>query len=239
LNLSESKLPVGRQFSFTCPQCKHKNTAFIPAPDGSAPQPTAGRAADSTFPPTAVSQVPSAGPSPTPAADLPEPPAPESLAEVGEASLLAALSAGADERPRGMVVYDDESIGEMLVSKLEALGYLGTLALNMRDAAKQLKFGQFSIVLVQEDYYGATLSSNQLLRSIQNMDNVSRRGMLVALISPNMTTLDDLLAFSLSLDAVVNTGDLGVIDRILMSIIARASKFFSVYREMLTEHGLD
>lgn len=149
------------------------------------------------------------------------------------------MSGEVDERPKALVVYDDLDVAEMLEHKLDALGFQVSVAMNLRDAAKQLKFTNFSIILIQEDYFGASLNGNHLLRSIQSMEGSSRRGMLVVLISPTMTTLDDLLAFSLSLDAIVNSSELSNIERILISTIARARKFYSFYREILAEQGLD
>ena len=41
LNLPDAKLPVGKPFSFTCPYCRQKNSAFIPADGGQQPAPAA------------------------------------------------------------------------------------------------------------------------------------------------------------------------------------------------------
>ncbi|MDR1044008.1 MAG: hypothetical protein LBP33_02680 [Candidatus Adiutrix sp.] len=272
LNLPDEKLPVGRHFSFTCPYCKNKNGAFIPAPEQMPEQSPEQMPEDGPYqgqwPPAESPPAPGWGeegqappadqnwgpyqqaeyqpPPPPPAPDssyLPvDPPRPDSGLEGldGDQNTLQALMSGAiDERPKALVVYDDEETSKMLIDKLESMGFQTTMAVNLRDAAKQLKFSDFSLLLLQEDYYGATLNSNQLLRSIQSLDNHSRLKMLVVLISPTLTTLDDLLAFSLSLDAIINSGELAAVDRFLISIIARARKFYSIYRELLTEHGLD
>lgn len=242
LNLPDAKLPVGRPFTFTCPHCKQKNTARIPAPGeeaGVAPQVPSPQFREDA----AVTALPTSAP---PRPDITYPASEPNKAAGSdqypgsEDSFIQSMSlAVTDDRPKGLVVYDDDEVSDMLAEKLESLGYEPTVAVNLRDAAKQLKFASFDIVLIQEDYYGASLVSNHLLKSIQNMENQTRRGMMVALISPTMTTLDDLLAFSLSFNAVVNKADLGNIDRILLSVIARGKKFYSVYRDMLTEYGFD
>ena len=153
--------------------------------------------------------------------------------------LQAALSEAADDRPKAMVVYDDPVVQELLLQKLEGTGYNATAALNPRDAAKQLKFANFSLLILQEDYCGASIRGNLLLRSLQTLDLSSRRGMLVILVSPTMTSLDDLTAFALSIDGIVNVADIDSIDRLLVSVIARANKFYAFYRDILIEHGLD
>lgn len=242
LNLPDSKIPVGRPFSFNCPYCKSKNTTIVPADpappmeseSGHVPPQPDGAPADECPP------CPPPGPESPPQAPVGRP-APGDGGEYSydDHSLQSIMIGGIDDRPKALVVYDDEEVADMLAAKLEDVGYAPSVAINLRDAAKQLKFANFNILLVQEDYYGANLHSNHLLKTVQNIDSHSRRNMLVILISPNMPTLDDLLAFSLSFDAVINTTDLGGIDRLLLSIIARANKFYFVYREILAEHGLD
>ena len=83
------------------------------------------------------------------------------------------------------------------------------------------------------------MNGNHLLKSLQTMVGQARRGMLVVLISPTMTTVDDLLAYSLSLDAIINSSDLDNIERILISTIGRSRKFYAIYREVLAAEGLD
>lgn len=251
LNLPDSKVPVGRPFSFNCPYCKGKNTTIVPADpappmesesDYVPPQPEGAPVGEG--PPFAGSEGPppqQPPQAPVGNADQVKRPAPGVGAEYSydDPTLQSLMMGGIDDRPKALVVYDDEEVAEMLAAKLEDVGYSPSVAVNLRDAAKQLKFANFNILLVQEDYYGANLHSNHLLKTVQNIDSQSRRNMLVILISPSMTTLDDLLAFSLSFDAVINTADLGGVDRLLLSIIARAKKFYFIYREILAEHGLD
>jgi CheY-like chemotaxis protein len=247
LKLPDSKLPVGKPFSFTCPYCKAKNTAMIPADQETPPlappaEETAAFWPPSPPPPLATNEVNGEGC----AAPAPPLPRPGGAAEVyspypeaGAAEEQMDLSGAADDRPKALVVYDDPETAELLVKKLDEINYRAVAALNLRDAAKQIKFTKFGIILLQEDYFGSSLSGNHLLRSIQVMDNHSRRGMLVALISPTMVTLDDLAAFSLSVDAVINVADVGRIGQMLQSSIAQAKKFYAIYEEALTEHGLD
>jgi|GEM_PF-2395925 len=249
LNLADSKLPQGRPFSFNCPFCKHKNTLTLPVETAPTGAPESGSAA----PPSP--EVPQPQPSEEPPPDMGDgppsmapssrkaPPPPMPLVgldfNLDDPGVQSLIMGGLDDRPKALVVYDDEEISAMLAEKLEEIGYTTTVAINLRDAAKQLKFASFAILLVQEDYFGASLHSNHLLKTVQGLDSHSRRNMLVILISPTMTTLDDLLAFSLSFDAVINVSEFGTIDRILLSIIARAKKFYFIYREVLAEHGLD
>ncbi|MDR2725954.1 MAG: hypothetical protein LBC90_07865 [Candidatus Adiutrix sp.] len=234
LSLPDDKVPVGRPFAFSCPYCKQKNTALIPGPE--APEPGADPASPAEAPHYKATAA--APPQPLRASTDSEG---DSLAKAmkDETDLQSVLSEAVDDRPKAMVVFDDPEVQELIVQKLEDGGYKAMAALNPRDAAKQLKFATFSLLILQENYCGATLHGNLLLRSLQTIDISSRRGMLVILVSPEMTSLDDLTAFGLSIDAIVNIADIESIDRLLVSIMARAQKFYAIYREILAEHGLD
>ena len=62
--------------------------------------------------------------------------------------------------------------------------------------------------------------------------------MFVAVIGPSFTSLDDLTAFSLSLDTVINSGDIDDIDRILISAMSHLVKSMATYNELLLQRGL-
>ncbi|MDL2260486.1 hypothetical protein LJB99_06415, partial [Deltaproteobacteria bacterium OttesenSCG-928-K17] len=259
LNLPDDRLPIGRAFSFTCPYCKEKNSAYIEPAENPVLTETAvpdyyeqdGYAEGENQAFSSGPAVPPQPPTPlhAPASDIDdsfapvEAPPPEAMnfenGQPEQITLQQLLAGETDDRPKALVVYDDLDIAEMLEQKLDKMGLSVTVAVNLRDAAKQLKFANFTILLLQEDYFGSNMTTNHLLRSVQGMDSQSRRGTLVVMISPTQTTLDDLTAFSLSIDAIVNTAEIANIERILISTIARANKFYAIYREVLAEHGLD
>jgi CheY-like chemotaxis protein len=254
LNLPDDKVPRGRPFAFNCPYCKQKNTALIPeetqaaAPEGPIAAPP---------PPGADAQEPEAAPAQTQAQAQPAyrltaeaPPEPlragadaeaDSLAKAmsDDTDLQSALSEAVDDRPKAMVVFDDPEVQELIIKRLEEGGYNAAAALNPRDAAKQLKFVNFSLLILQENYCGATLHGNLLLRSLQTIDISNRRGMLVILVSPTMTSLDDLTAFGLPIDGIINIADVESIDRLLVSVTARAKKFYATSPEPAAKLGPD
>ncbi|MDR1111788.1 MAG: zinc-ribbon domain-containing protein [Deltaproteobacteria bacterium] len=230
LNISDDKIPFGRPFTFICPQCKVKNTMTLPERrvteiqlEGDAPVP----------PPQGPRQ------------NLAPRPAPPSATQTGQVPMLPPgmqdLAPPDDELPDGMksamIAFDSEEIQEKMIEKLSGLGFRTTTAVNVRDAVKQLKFGRFQLLLIQEDYYGATLSTNQIVRAVNAIELGIRHDMFVAVVGGSFTSLDDLTAFSLSLDTVVNTADLDDIDRILISAMGHVKKFMATYTEILHKKG--
>jgi hypothetical protein len=235
LNISDEKIPFGRPFTFICPQCKVKNTMTLPERriteitlDGDEPpQPPPGPRQGQAPPPPSATQTGMAPMMPPPGMMMPP--------DFGLPDL--------DEPPEGMkaamIAFDTEEVQEKLIEKLSTLGYRTTTAINVRDAVKQLKFGRFQLLIIQEDYYGATLQTNQIVRAVNSIELSIRHDMFVALVGPSFTSLDDLTAFSLSLDTVVNSGDLEDIDRILISAMSHVKKFMTAYKELLHQRGLD
>jgi hypothetical protein len=158
---------------------------------------------------------------------------------VSEAQSIMELSDSHEGLKSALVAYDDEEVQNHLQEKLTNMGFKVSVAVNLRDAAKQLKFASFNVVIIQENYYGATLKNNQLLKAIQGMEVRTRHKMFIGMIGPSFTSLDDLLAFSLSLDTVINTRDIDDVERLLISAIAHVNKFFAAYNELRTARGVE
>ncbi|MDR2442526.1 MAG: hypothetical protein LBE31_03280 [Deltaproteobacteria bacterium] len=254
LNISEEKIPFGRPFTFVCPNCKSKNTMTLPerrVMEISLEDPPEGAAAAGGAPASS-------------AAPPPPPPAPPTRATMSAPRSTMRGQGGASspfnvpgmpppdfglppdfdsDLPEGMkaamIAFDSEETQEKLTDKLTSMGYRVSAALNIRDAVKQLKFGRFQLIIIQEDYYGASLTTNQIIRAVNSLELATRHDMFVVVVGKGFTSLDDLTAFSLSLDTVINNNDLEDIERILISAIGHSNKFFSVYRELRVTRGLD
>jgi hypothetical protein len=265
LNIPENaKLPIGKPFSFTCPACGQKNTLTIDPEAQAAKEefavPPLPEIPPSPMPPMGQAPMPPIDPPPPPMPQMgpapsmpqmPPPPrpydtsfkeAPQSTQgyNVAEAQKYIEMADMVEDASRSaLVIYDNEEIQDLLNDKLTAIGYHVVIALNVRDAAKQLKFGSFKVVLLQEDYYGANQKSNQLLKALNNLELSVRRKMFIGLIGPNFTSLDDLMAFTLSMDTVINSRDLDDIERLLISATGHVAKFFATYDELRLARGVD
>jgi hypothetical protein len=238
LNITDDKIPFGRPFTFICPQCKVKNTMTLPerriteiSLDGddpaSPPPPPPGPRQPAAAPPPSATQT---GQIPLP------PPGPVLPIDFSGNIDLEDIPEGMKS---AMIAFDSEENQEKLKEKLSTLGFRTTVAINVRDAVKQLKFGRFQLLLIQEDYYGASLATNQIIRAVNSIELSIRHDMFVAVVGPSFTSLDDLTAFSLSLDTVINSSDLDDVERILIIAMSHVKKFMSTYRELLYQRGLD
>jgi hypothetical protein len=238
LNVSEDKIPFGRPFTFTCPHCKSKSTLTLPerrvteiSLDNDEPAPPPPGPRQNTAPKTSPSSTNLAQQAPLPPASPPPPPE------------VVNFPTDLDELPDGikaaMVAFDNEQIVESITEKLGNIGFRVIAAINVRDAVKQLKFGRFQLLVIQEDYYGATLATNQIIRAVNSMELSIRHDMFVAVVGSSFTSLDDLTAFSLSLDTVINNNDIDDIERILISAMEHVKKFFSSYKELRSQKGFE
>ncbi|MDR1041607.1 MAG: hypothetical protein LBR80_15890 [Deltaproteobacteria bacterium] len=265
---SSAKLPVGRPFTFSCPSCGNKNTVTLPPPEQAAPAPGPpplpgpppppgpppgfqSGGPDMTMldagpkqvagPAQVMGPVPGMGPTGQPPAPSPGPGASHGTGgfNLSEAQSIMELADSHEGLKSALVAYDDEGIQNLLQEKLTNMGYKVSVALNLRDAAKQLKFASFQVVLIQENYYGANLKNNQLLKAIQGMEVRTRHKMFIGMIGPSFTSLDDLLAFSLSLDTVINVRDIEDVERLLISAIEHVNKFFAAYNELRAARGVE
>jgi hypothetical protein len=171
--------------------------------------------------------------------DLPAPAQGVGGFNITEARSIMDLADSHEGLKSALVAYDDEDVQGKLQEILGNMGYKVSMALNLRDAAKQLKFASFQVVLVQENYFVANLRNNQLLKAIQGMEVRTRHKMFIGMIGPSFTSLDDLTAFGLSLDTVINTADIEDAERLLISAIEHVNKFFSAYNELRAARGVE
>jgi hypothetical protein len=234
LNISEEKIPFGRPFTFVCPSCKFKNSMTLPER-----RVTEISLEEGDPPDAAAAADPRKDPPPVP------PPGATRMSQMAPVMPpeLAPPPMEYDELPEGiklaMIAFDNEEVQEKVSQMLSAMGFRVTAAVNVRDAVKQLKFGRFQLIVIQEDYYGASLASNQIIRGINSIELAVRHDMFVCVVGDGFTSLDDLTAFSLSLDTVVNSRDLDDLERIVISAMGHSKKFFQTYRELMVQRGVD
>ena len=61
--------------------------------------------------------------------------------------------------------------------------------------------------------------------------------MFVVIVGENFRTMDEMMAFSLSVDLVVNTKDLGRLSMVAQRALAQHERFYKVFMEIYREMG--
>jgi CheY-like chemotaxis protein len=202
-NIPDEKVPKGKAFALACPKCKEK--IVVNAQENAAP--AAGGAKKNNL----VEEV-SAGQ--YNASDRPF--------DFVEEGTLTALLCEPDPQIRGL-----------LRKATERLGFVTTDASSARDALKQMRFHTFSIIVLNELFETDNPENNHVLKYLGRQDISSRRQMFVALLTTKHRTMDNMAAFTKSVNVVINIKNLNEIEKILHAAISEHNTFYKVFVDSL------
>ena len=136
-----------------------------------------------------------------------------------------------------LVAIDDESRKAAVAAALGELGFRVHAAATADEGSDRLRKTTYEAVVVDQAFQGGTLLDNPLLRQLQTMPASSRRYMFVGLLAPDVKTMDNMTAFAVSVNAVINYNDLAQAKAILERAIAENDQFFRVLRTVMQESG--
>ena len=136
-----------------------------------------------------------------------------------------------------LVCVDDVSRQNVIKAAVEQLGFTMFAARNAEEAIERLRRDTFEVAVVDEQFQGGNALDNEVLQTLVAMPMSIRRYMFVALLGRTYKTFDNMLAFSRSVNVVVNLNDLPHLPAILRKGITENNEFYRVFREMLAEVG--
>ena len=214
-NVSADKVPKGQQFKTTCSKCRR---TIIVDPQSAERGSVVGMDAS-------LSQV---GDAPTAiAADLDVTSAYDSPLEVLEEGARSAL-----------VCVDEPGRLKAVREALEDLNYYSSMASSVKEALSKLRYNQYDLVMLDEEFCGENAENNTILRYLQPMPMSTRRNLFLMLISSQFKTLDNLMAFAKSVNAVINVNDIQRVKLVLERAMADHRRFYKVYWDLTRSIGI-
>lgn len=219
INIPEEKIPKDRAFSMTCPGCRAK---------------------------VRVDQHLSAPASPP--QNSPESPSEEQqgTATESENSLEIILSTDFDDEEEELQIYEendrlalilDDKNKDLWVEALEERGFKLQFAKSPEHAIHKMRFTHFHFVALHENYGGVALKNNPVYQLLAEMPMATRRNIFFAILGDNFKTLNNMEAFSYSVNLVINEKDKDKFSQILKKSIADHETFYKVFKESLHAMG--
>ena len=219
INIPEEKIPKDRAFSMTCPGCRakvrvdqHLSTLE------SSPQE-----------------------SPTPSSEEQH----ETVNE-SENSLGILLSTDFDDEEEELQIYEendrlalilDDKNKDLWVEALEERGFKIQFAKSPEHAIHKMRFTHFHFVVLRENYGGVALENNPVYRLLAEMPMATRRNIFFTVLGDKFKTLNNMEAFSYSVNLVINEKDKDKLSQILKKSIADHETFYKVFKESLHAMG--
>ena len=125
----------------------------------------------------------------------------------------------------------------VMKTALEQIGFTMLPVKNADEAIARLRRDVYELVIVDEQYEGATPLDNRVLAAVRAMAMSHRRWMFVALLGREFKTFDNVVAFARSVNVVVNLNDLPHLPAILKKGITEHVEFYRAFRQVLTDAG--
>ncbi len=127
-----------------------------------------------------------------------------------------------------------ESRGEVKLM-LEGLGYLVDMPAATAQALKRLRFNQYHLILLDDDFEGK--SPNPIAGYLAGLNMNIRREMFVVLIGQRFKSADHLQAFMESVNLLLHPDDLPQLVTFLSRGLREHERFYKVFTECLIEAG--
>jgi len=120
---------------------------------------------------------------------------------------------------------------------LENKGFKVQFAKSAGHAVHKMKFTHYHYVILHENYDKIPLQKNPVYQNLVKMPMATRRHIFLAVIGEQFKTLNNMQAFSHSVNLVINEKDVDKLDKILKKAIAEHETFYKVFKESLQAMG--
>jgi hypothetical protein len=132
-----------------------------------------------------------------------------------------------------LVCVDHQQYQKIIVPQLIDMTYKVHLGLFEEDVSLKLKTYNYDLVLIYENFKGATLQTNPLIREMAKRRDARRREHFVVLISHRFATNDAMSAFVQSVDQIINIADLANLKPVLRRGVAQHRDLYHSFNDMM------
>ncbi len=135
------------------------------------------------------------------------------------------------------LIMADENLNKFIKPAVEEQKYKFITAPNIREALLKLRYHHFDLVILAEGFDGQEIYGGPIMNYLNHMSMAGRRRIFVALISDRYKTMDEMMAYSLSANMVVNTREIGSLSILLKRGLQEYEQFYKVFMDILQEEG--
>jgi hypothetical protein len=132
-----------------------------------------------------------------------------------------------------LVCIDHQQYQKLVVPQLIDIGYKVHLGLFEEDVLLKLKTYSYTVVVIYENFKGATAQTNPILQEMIKRPGKQRREHFVVLLSQRFPTNDAMSAFVNSVDMIMNVADLANFKPVLRRGVAQYRELYHAFHETL------
>ena len=120
---------------------------------------------------------------------------------------------------------------------LDVLEYQITEAESARDALKRMRYHNYDLFVINENFDTDNPESNGILLYLERLSMTVRRNMFIALVSNRFRTMDNMMALNKSVNLIINIKNIEDIGKILSRGITDNEFFYRIFKGTLVEVG--
>jgi len=218
-NIPDDKVPKDRVLKLNCPKCKGKISLGAEVPE----QPPK---ANETGEVPLKMMNPSADKKP-----------PEESYGYEDFTTDEALDFFEEGIKLALIMPNSSMNDDHLRAGLELIGYKCITTPNTRDAIGKLRFHHFDLIILADGFDSQPLDHSVIVNYLNRLSMSVRRKIFLALISDNYKTMDNMMAFAMSANVVINSKDIQKLHLILKKAVSENERFYKVFTDTMVETG--
>jgi predicted Zn finger-like uncharacterized protein len=207
LNIPDEKIPKGQVVRVNCPKCKRKISINTEELNVKSERPKPARDSE------------------------------QGGSDYGDYSDDEPLEFYEEGAKLALILNPIPEVSAKIEAELEPLGYHCVLAPNTRDAVAKMRLHLFDLVILSDGFDGQDLNNSPIIHYFNHVSISDRRKVFLVLTGDGFKTMDNLMAFAKSANAVINPRDIDKLSVILKRAIADHEKFYKVFMDTLVEVG--
>ncbi len=141
-----------------------------------------------------------------------------------------------DENDKVALILDQDN-NDVWVNTLTEMGYKIQTANSEDHAIHKIKFTGFDLIILHENYQSTPFRESAVYKYLIHLPMSQRRWIFLALVGKEFKSMNNMEAYSLSVNVLVNEKDLDKARVILKKSISDHEHFYKVFRESLATHG--
>ncbi len=142
-----------------------------------------------------------------------------------------------EEGLTSLVCESSPMVRRTIINALDAMEYQITEAESTRDALKRMRYHNYHLFVVNENFDSENPESNGILLYLERLGMTVRRNMFVALISDRFRTMDNMMALNKSVNLIINIKNIEDIAKILSRGITDNEYFYRIFRGSMKALG--
>lgn len=136
-----------------------------------------------------------------------------------------------------MICEQDKIVKGKINNALKTLNFGLVEPATFKEALRYLRFHIFDLIVIDEDFDTGVWEVNYVLNYIENLIMPVRRQTFVVLISETYPTMDNMRAYSKSVNLIINKKEIAEAGIILKKEIAENNDFYYLFKENVNKFG--